>query len=239
MMKKIQTLSLSLALLASPSAMASLTVTLYDTTYNNYSPGGEYNAVTTGGSYLANYSSSAIRNGGFETFCIDKSTTFSYGVAYDASLSSYIVGNSGNQLSLGAAYLYSEFAAGSLSGYNYTTTSARQTSAAWLQKTLWALEGQYSSTVFGASNPFYNLLLSEFSTIAGAQANAAGAYGVQVLQLTDSCGNSVQSQLVQCGTPSPNVGVVPEPATVVAGALLLLPFGVSTLRIIRRKHLAK
>lgn len=29
---------------------------------------------------------------------------------------------------------------------------------------------------------------------------------------------------------------VPEPATVVAGALLLLPFGVSTLRILRKRH---
>jgi hypothetical protein len=28
--------------------------------------------------------------------------------------------------------------------------------------------------------------------------------------------------------------VVPEPSTVVAGALLLLPFGVSTLRILRK-----
>jgi hypothetical protein len=30
--------------------------------------------------------------------------------------------------------------------------------------------------------------------------------------------------------------VVPEPTTLVAGALLLLPFGASTLRIVRKKR---
>jgi hypothetical protein len=29
---------------------------------------------------------------------------------------------------------------------------------------------------------------------------------------------------------------VPEPTTIIAGALLLLPFGASTLRILRKKH---
>jgi hypothetical protein len=38
---------------------------------------------------------------------------------------------------------------------------------------------------------------------------------------------------------SPQTGAVPEPSTVVAGALLLLPFGVSTMRILRRKQAAK
>ena len=36
----------------------------------------------------------------------------------------------------------------------------------------------------------------------------------------------------------PNTSSVPEPTTVVAGALLLLPFGVSTLRILRNRKLA-
>lgn len=34
------------------------------------------------------------------------------------------------------------------------------------------------------------------------------------------------------------VGAVPEPSTVIAGAFLLLPFGVSALRILRKKQLA-
>ena len=35
-----------------------------------------------------------------------------------------------------------------------------------------------------------------------------------------------------------NVSVVPEPTTMVAGALLLLPFGASTLRILRKNRTA-
>jgi hypothetical protein len=93
------------------------------------------------------------------------------------------------------------------------------------------LEGEYSpGSVFVAGNPFYNDLLTAFGSIAAAQADANGAYGVWVLQLTDSCGNQKQSQLVLCP-------VVPEPSTVVAGVLLLLPFGVSALRILRKKPL--
>lgn len=41
------------------------------------------------------------------------------------------------------------------------------------------------------------------------------------------------SELYDPKTPS-----IPEPSTVVAGALLLLPFGVSTLRILRKKNVA-
>jgi len=36
-----------------------------------------------------------------------------------------------------------------------------------------------------------------------------------------------------------NIAVVPEPSTVIAGALLLLPFGASALRILRRKNQAR
>jgi hypothetical protein len=37
-----------------------------------------------------------------------------------------------------------------------------------------------------------------------------------------------------CTQPAPKITSVPEPSTIVAGALLLLPFGVSTVRILRR-----
>ena len=36
---------------------------------------------------------------------------------------------------------------------------------------------------------------------------------------------------------SPAVNPVPEPSTYIAGALLLLPFGASTLRMLRKKHI--
>jgi hypothetical protein len=41
---------------------------------------------------------------------------------------------------------------------------------------------------------------------------------------------------IQGDTGSDSVTVVPEPTTIIAGALLLLPFGASTLRLLRRKR---
>jgi hypothetical protein len=35
-----------------------------------------------------------------------------------------------------------------------------------------------------------------------------------------------------------NLSIVPEPSSIVAGALLLLPFGISTVRVLRRKEVA-
>ena len=40
-------------------------------------------------------------------------------------------------------------------------------------------------------------------------------------------------------TPKTPASVVPEPTTIIAGALLLLPFGVSTIRILRRNKAVK
>ena len=60
---------------------------------------------------------------------------------------------------------------------------------------------------------------------ASRSTNASGgAYGVFALTLTDA----------NRGYAQPILGMVPEPSTVVAGVLLLLPFGVSTVRILRK-----
>jgi hypothetical protein len=233
---------LSLVLLGATSSFAAFTTTLSNTAYNDWAEGGgEFKAVTTGASFVANYDPKALNGNGFQTFCVNRDVNFTYGVAYNTTLSSHIPGNPLNELSLGSAYLYSQFALGTLTGYDYATTlDARRSDSKWLQRTLWALEGQYaSSSVFTGSNPFYNTLISVFSTIDAAKADALGAYGVKVMQLTSAQNVIAQSQLVYLGSPQPGVGVVPEPSTVVAGALLLLPFGVSTIRILRRKSLAK
>jgi hypothetical protein len=46
---------------------------------------------------------------------------------------------------------------------------------------------------------------------------------------------------VKCPPTPPPIptSVVPEPTTIIAGALLLLPLGVSTLRILRRNQMIK
>lgn len=244
---KVFTVSAVLTALSLSSALAVLTVTLYDTPYNDYSGGGgEFSAVATGGpNFINNYSPLATYNSwttakpriGFETFCIEYSEHISFGVTYTATVSdgaksggstgggiSPIVGGK-DKISKGTAWLYSQFAAGTLTGYYYNTTlAARQTSSRLLQEAIWGLEGERT---WNASNPFLVLVtsLSLFGSQAGAAADANGAYGVAALNLYTASGGA-QDQLV----------IVPEPTTVIAGALLLLPFGASTLRILRRNR---
>jgi len=217
------------------NAFGSLTVTLSQNAYSSGS-GGEFNAVTTGASYLGDYSPSAVVGSGFETFCIDTSHNWYGGVTYNYTLGSTTTATSGNQISSGTCYLYSQFAAGTLTGYNYG--AGRLTTAGELQNTLWALEGEISSTgIFVSSNPFYNDLIAAFGTIASAEANAgANNYGVQVMELSTAAGSVGQSQLVEIqALQSHEASSVPEPSTVVAGVLLLVPLGVAIFRQPRRQ----
>jgi len=220
-MKIIKTTKICCALIAvatvltASNALATVgTITLnYD--YGNANGGGTFTAVTTGGL------------GTFDTFCLAEGVLFHTGTTYNYSTSaSAIPGGPGNggapdPISIGTAYLYSQFRAGTLTGYTY----GNATSANNLQAAIWWLEGEN----LGVKNGFVTLaesILTLNDTTILADAN--GAFGVIVLNLTDAAGNYYQSQL----------GAVPEPSTVVAGALLLLPFGVSTMRILRKNKAA-
>ncbi len=65
--------------------------------------------------------------------------------------------------------------------------------------------------------------------------NANGAFGVVVLNVysQESNGENLGNFRAQ-----DQLALVPEPTTMIAGVLLLLPFGVSTLRALRRRHTA-
>jgi hypothetical protein len=227
MKKIIITIGMVLALFSfANSSWAS--ISLSQSGYS-YSSGGEFRAVTTTESFLGNYSPKAILNGGFETFCIESTVHFSPGQAYNYTLAS--TDSRGRNLSLGTAYLYSLFAQGNLSGYNYDNANRSQ-SAGLLQAAIWYLQGGQTVNGFAVptvnNNPFYALSISMFGNNAMLANN--GQYDVDVLQLTDASGRPAQNQLV-------HGAIVPEPSTIVAGALLLLPFGVSMFRVIRRtKH---
>lgn len=160
----------------------------------------------------------------FQSFCIEKNEGFSLNTTYDVVLSDYAnyggVGGATNNkdpLSKGTAWLYSQFASGILSGYNYTGTEAqRENSAAALQNTIWWLEGEIKST----SNIFKTAVLAKFGSISNAKSDNNGMFNVLALNLTDSAGGKHQDQLV----------VTPEPA-----AALLLGLGFIGLFGIRRK----
>ena len=126
----------------------------------------------------------------FETFCLETGE-------YAASPSYFVVGSaaarggtvsSTDTISKGTAYLYSEFAKGTLTvtGGNYFAAGSptRATEAGLLQQAIWWLEGEGSdiSDATYASNPYANAVVSMFGSIAGAKGDATAGYlGVYVL----------------------------------------------------------
>ena len=239
-MKKLS-IMLSLAgVMAAPSLFASMSVQLYQDTGNySYGNGGEFravgnadlNAVVSFGSYSA-ATSGTLASGGqyFETFCTELLEEFTPGNSYAVSaignnaMYNHTSGPNGIPITLGIAYLYSQFAAGTLNGYDYTYGSGRTTTAGQLQTAIWIMLGETSGTMATwVTDDLTAALGSDTSKWYQASDGAYGVHDMVLLQPGDA-----QDQLV----------VVPEPTTVLAGALLLLPFGASTLRILRRTRTA-
>ena len=220
---------------------------------DNYSDwiGGEFRAVASGTPNLASavdqsaYSTNISGNIGgqyyFQTFCIEFTEDFNPGTAYNVGISpNAMYGNQpplGDPVSIGTAWLYSQFAAGTLAGltagnvvtpYDYTYGSGRVFAAGELQQTIWWLENEPDGIGDpGDGNVFRNAVLAEFGSATNAMANANGAYGVMALNLGGP--GQVQDQLVIV----PGDTGVPEPTTT---ALLLV--GSSLILAVRRKAAA-
>ncbi len=187
----------------------------------SYSNGGEF-VVTQSGLGLGNYASSTLYSGGFATFCVEESEVFYPGTTYaftksDRAISGG-VGPVGDPISLGTAWLYSQFAQGTLSLYNYSTPLDRKNDAGALQAAIWMLEDEMA---WNSSNKFINLLLTTtpYNTEAGAKAPANGAYGVIVLNLWDKNHPGDYNYRVQ-----DQLYVTPEP-----GILILLGIAMSAI----------
>ena len=220
------------------------------------SVGGEFTAVLSGNSSLSStilsqYSPNAVvtlNNGqtGFETFCTEYTVEFTPGTTYSASIGSTIVSGSGNApLAQGVAWLYMQFATGNLAtyastqfgssyssgDYNYSVGSSRETCADELQNAIWYLQGEVSGQ---GTDPFVELVEKVFGNLSTAEesttATGASNFGVDVLNLcgTNNSTAFAQDQLVY-------VGAVPEPSTIAAGAMLLLPLGWTTVRALRSR----
>jgi hypothetical protein len=245
----------ALALVLASNAQAAMSITMMDNTgLYSAGDGGEFRAVTTGVNVdWADYSLgtkgtvSAATDGGswgynsglagqqyFQTFCTELTEEFSPGYSYDVSsvgdAAMYAGTGHAVPITVGVAYLYSQFAAGTLAGYDYSPGPSRQTT--WdLQNAIWDLLGEGG---YMASWIKTDLAAGLPATPWTAAAN--GAFGVQDMVL-DKPGQA-QDQLVMTGVGQSQTTPVPEPTTMVAGALLLLPFGMSTLRILRKQRTA-
>ena len=214
--------------------------------YQN-SSGGEFTATATG-------------LGTFQTFCLEFSEGFNFGGTYDFRKNTGAVVGGGNtaspiptdpttgltmdNISIGTAYLYSQFRAGTLTdnlGHNYFTFGNRKDNAGLLQNAFWMLEDE-----IGPGSPLYNLnnpyLLKAESALGGSSlsdihGDSNGAYDVVALNLFNGPNyQDVQNPAgVHFHINQDQLGIIPEPSTVIAGALLVLPFGASVVRIVRRK----
>ncbi len=60
--------------------------------------------------------------------------------------------------------------------------------------------------------------------------------GSEGIDIQDICQKGSHITCIQLYGDKVPTTAVPEPSTIIAGALLLLPFGVSTVKILRRKH---
>jgi len=210
---------------------------------------GGPNQVDVGGEFTAaaNANANSVGLGTFQTFCIEDSEMIGLGPNYYYRINTGAIagGVSGvdavdaatglpkDNISIGTAWLYSQFRAGTLAGY----TAGLPANAGVLQDAIWMLEGEYGPTAtihaYDPTNPYLVAARAALGmTDAQLQADSNGAYGVVALNLYTS--------LDQNGNPTglaqDQLGIVPEPTTMIAGALLLLPFGASTLRVLRKNR---
>jgi hypothetical protein len=124
--------------------------------------------------------------------------------------------------------------------WNTGATVADAANLGWIQPGSWI---NYNNGVIGAFG-------NAWWAVHGTDPEAADYYTGVTQADIDSLGNEIQTyQTYWTGqvryldngiyqTADLKLDVVPEPTTMIAGALLLLPFGASTLRILRKRHTA-
>jgi hypothetical protein len=153
--------------------------------------------------------------------------------------SAWAQGSSGQQWGINnAAYLWSTYGNGIVAEQNSSKAAA-------LEFAIWT--ALYDSTGFGGALNniwvaptlqmnattlgYYNTYVAAITASAPHQATYAG--NVLESTITDQgAGSGGSQEFFLLGTP------VPEPTTMVAGALLLLPFGLCTLRMLRKSRTA-
>jgi len=226
-MKKHNILIALVGMLAVPALQAAVSVGSSGTITLSTGP----NSVGVGGEFVATGFGGLSDLGTFSSFCLEHNEYFNPGGTYNAAVNTAAVsggvstsGSPGSDpLSMGTAWLYSQFRAGTLGGYTGAATAGQ------LQNAIWWLEGEIAADQ--SANPFISLIPDASWRDYNSKVDANGAFGVVALNLnyrnTDgSNGRRAQDQLA--------IVPVPEPTTIIAGALLLLPFAVSTIRRSRK-----
>jgi len=195
--------------------------------------GGEF--TLTPNSELAALLANAAK---FGTFCLEiDEPVLSHGQVYLVDIDDEALGGGPNNHNVGlgggdplsdlTAYLYSEFRAGTLAGYNYTPGSGRSASAGALQNVVWYLEDEAGMTW----TPDDGSLEDQFYKKA-AEAVAAGWTNdgsVVVLNLyTVAVTGAVTDNQSMIGL----IPTIPAP-----GAIVLCALGSCVVGFLRRRHM--
>lgn len=219
---------LGAALLTASSAFGSITGTGTLLATDNLGSLGYFNAQSVSTTIGPNL-------GSFKTFCLNRNvgapiTGQVYG--YTLSDNAFPGYANPNPVAIGTAWLYSQFVFNTLSTHVAAFNGTYNANYS-VQDAIWWFQGDstfnYSAAnndyvkqaeiaVFGFSGGIYDTLIKTTP--------ANSAYGVVAVDL-----NAANQPAAQ-----PLLAVVPEPSTIVAGALLVLPFGISGLRILRRNQ---
>jgi hypothetical protein len=180
----MKNLFLMLASMAAVSVASAQTMTV--TWADNHSPdAGEFILTPDNGT-------------AFPTYCVELNQYVTIGGTYSYLVSGSSDGgvNGPQPVTMGSAWLYSQFRAGALPGWDNS-----QTDQIDLQNAVWFFQGEIPSS---AGSEYAKLAINDLGGMAEAFAPSAGAYGVDIWNLFDANGNECQSQL----------GMVPEPAAV-------------------------
>jgi VPDSG-CTERM motif len=198
---------IAFAVAVGPSAFgATITITANDGYRTGV--GGEFTVTPNDGAAvgaLGNYSPlakvdpSGSVGWGFQSFCLEYTEHFNPGSTYDYVISpgASFGGPGGNGsidlISRGTAWLYSQFASGTLAGYVYTPGSGRSASAGALQNAIWWLENEIDLANHLA-NPFIKAAIDFYG--ADVRLDAFANQGVAALNLTytDNRGTVINRQ---------------------------------------------
>jgi len=147
-----------------------------------------------------------------------------------------------------ASYLFSQLSGTILSGGNPSQSgTSLQDQGAALALAIW--DALYNSTGYGAINGtvftipglqtgdpnVYNDYVSDVGVVNGAKVSSTTGYAL----VPDPVGSGSGQDMILLGTGLPQGGTpVPETTTIISGLLLLLPFGATTLRILRKRQAA-
>lgn len=194
---------LSIAALVSTRSFAD-TVTLTQASTHGSTGGGEFIATPTGG---------LLGSTPFKTFCIEYNELINFNTPYnyvlsDKAVNGGVAGGNPDPISLGTAWIYSQYRQGVLAGYTGNTASQDT-----LQNAFWWLENEITLADPGANSylaaAYTSLASFGVTTLADLQQNAGTQnFGVSAMNLTDQNSIKKQDQLAYVSVPEASASLL-------------------------------